>query len=160
MPKTSAGILLYRRSGETWQVLLVHPGGPFWKNKDNGVWSIPKGEYTANENALVAARREFEEELGQPCPNGEAVPLKPVKQNAGKTVVAWAVEGTIDTENVNSNTFRMEHPPKSGKWIEVPEVDRAEWFAFDNAFVKILPGQQPLLEQLQRMITERTNQSG
>jgi predicted NUDIX family NTP pyrophosphohydrolase len=148
MPKTSAGILLYRYTGETLEVLLVHPGGPFWKNKDTGVWSIPKGEYLSNEDALVAAKREFEEELGQPVPQGDAIPLNPVKQNAGKIVNAWAIAGNIDVTTVMSNSFKMEYPPKSKKWIEVPEVDKAEWFTIDEAMKKILPGQRPLLDQL------------
>jgi predicted NUDIX family NTP pyrophosphohydrolase len=152
MTRTSAGILLYRFANKTLEVLLVHPGGPFWKNKDAGVWSIPKGEFTDGEDALVAAKREFGEELGQPLPEGKTTPLHKVKQNAGKTVVAWAVEGTIDATHVNSNTFRMEFPPKSGKWIDVPEVDKAAWFTLDEALQKILPGQKPLLIELSESI--------
>jgi predicted NUDIX family NTP pyrophosphohydrolase len=152
MKRTSAGILLYRFTDSKLEVLLVHPGGPFWKNKDVGVWSIPKGEFTDGEDALVAAIREFREELGLPLPNGKTSPLRTVKQNAGKTVMAWAVEGTIDVSHINSNTFRMEFPPKSGKWIDVPEVDKAEWFTLDVASQKILPGQRPLLDELSEQL--------
>ena len=154
MSKTSAGILLYRYKEDAIEFMLVHPGGPFWKNKDDGSWSIPKGEFTDNENALDAAKREFAEELGQTLPHGKMIELSPVKQNSGKTVYAWAVEADLDVQNVNSNFFKMEFPPNSGKWIEVPEVDRAEWFSVDDVKQKIIRGQWPLVEELLKKLNQ------
>jgi predicted NUDIX family NTP pyrophosphohydrolase len=151
MPKQSAGILLYRIHDEQLQVLLVHPGGPYFKNKDVGVWSIPKGEFEADEDPLAAARREFEEETGQQI-DGVFLPLQSIKQKGGKLVHAWAVEGTIDVESIVSNTFRMEYPYKSGKWIEIPEVDQAGWFDVETAKVKINPAQAALVEELNRQL--------
>jgi predicted NUDIX family NTP pyrophosphohydrolase len=151
MPKTSAGILLYRIRNGALEFLLVHPGGPFWKNKDAGAWTIPKGEIADNEDALAAAKREFEEELGFK-PGGPFIELTPIKQKAGKMVHAWAFEGDCDPSQIKSNTFSTEWPPKSGKQAEFPEVDRAEFFNLEGAKTKINPAQIPLLEELQRRI--------
>jgi predicted NUDIX family NTP pyrophosphohydrolase len=148
--KTSAGILLFRRQPDgTLQFLLVHPGGPFFKNKDDGVWSIPKGEATAGEDLLAAAIREFEEETGS-RPAGDFIQLTPITQKGGKVVHAWAVEGNIDPTSIQSNTFELEWPPRSGKRITVPEVDRAEFFDLVLARTKINPAQAPLLDELQQ----------
>jgi predicted NUDIX family NTP pyrophosphohydrolase len=147
MPKISAGLLMYRRSDSGPQVLLVHPGGPFWKNKDDGAWSIPKGEAAEGEDLLAAAKREFEEELGF-APSGTFVALSPVKQKGGKIVHAWRVEGDCDPSQIRSNTFEMEWPPKSGKRASFPEVDRAAWFDLGEARRKILASQLALLDQL------------
>ena len=149
MPKRSAGLVLFRqREGDEIEVLLVHPGGPFWAKKDLGAWSIPKGEHADDEDPLAAARREFAEELGQAPPDGEPVPLGEVRQKGGKRVVAWALEGDLDPATVASNTFEMEWPPRSGRLQEFPEVDRAEWFSLEEARRRILEGQIPLLEVL------------
>ena len=147
VPKRSAGLLLYRRAPEL-EVLLVHPGGPFFAKKDDGVWSVPKGEYEPDEDPLAAAVREFEEELGSPPPAGERIDLGEIKQRAGKIVTAWAVEGDIDASAVVSNTFEMEWPPRSGRTAEFPEIDRAEWFDLTTARTKILAAQQPFLDRL------------
>jgi predicted NUDIX family NTP pyrophosphohydrolase len=147
MPRRSAGLLLYRRREGAVEVLLVHPGGPFWANKDDGVWSIPKGEYAAHEDPLAAARREFAEETGA-MPEGEAVALGAFRQSSAKIVDAWAVEGDFDPAALRSNTFTLEWPPRSGKTREVPEVDRAAWFAPEEAARKLLKGQRPILEAL------------
>jgi len=145
----SAGILLYRRDGDGLNVLLVHPGGPFWANRDEGVWSIPKGEYeAASEDPLLAARREFAEELGSPAPEGEPIELGEVTQRAGKRVHAWALEGDLDASAIVSNTCEVQWPPRSGRTIEIPEVDRAEWLSLDDARVKINPAQVALLDRL------------
>jgi len=151
MPKISAGLLLYRIRNGALEFLLVHPGGPFWKNKDNGAWTIPKGEIADNEEPLAAAIREFEEELGFK-PSGQFIELTPIKQKAGKLVHAWAVEGDCDPSQIKSNTFSIEWPPRSGKQEEFPEVDRAEFFKLEAAKTKINPGQIPLLEELQRLL--------
>ncbi len=150
MPRRSAGILLFREARGGIEVLLVHPGGPFWAKRDRGAWSIPKGEYDDGEDALAAARREFEEELGAPAPDGPPFELGEVKQRGGKVVVAWALEGDLDPATVRSNTFTIEWPPKSGAMKEFPEVDRAEWFGLDEARKRILPAQAPLLDRLER----------
>ena len=147
----SAGILLHRRRGDTLEVLLVHPGGPFWARRDAGAWSIPKGEYEPEEDALAAARREFAEELGIQAPDGEVASLGEVAQKAGKVVRAWAVAGDLDVATVTSNTFKLEWPPRSGKLREFPEVDRAQWFALDVARKKINPGQAALLDRLREL---------
>jgi predicted NUDIX family NTP pyrophosphohydrolase len=144
----SAGILLHRRRGERLEVLLVHPGGPFWARRDEGAWSIPKGEYSGEEDPLLAARREFEEELGSPPPNGPAEDLGEIRQRGGKLVRAWAVPGDLDADAIVSNTFELEWPPRSGKVIEVPEVDRAAWFALEEARTRINPAQRELLDRL------------
>ena len=147
MPQRSAGILLYRRRRGAIEVLLVHPGGPFWVNKDDGAWGIPKGAYEPGEDALSAARREFAEETGARL-EGDAVALGAFRQSAAKTVDAWAVEGDFDAATLKSNTFAMEWPPRSGRTAEFPEVDRAQWFDWQQAQLKILPGQWPILERL------------
>ncbi|RWY50911.1 NUDIX domain-containing protein [Mucilaginibacter gilvus] len=149
MPKQSAGILAYRNTGNVLQVFLVHPGGPFWKNKDLGAWSIPKGEYD-EEDSLAAAKREFEEETGQTI-SGDFSPLAPIKYKNGKVVHAWAVSAEIDHTNVKSNYFEMEWPPRSGKTASFEEVDRADWFDIATAKQKIVPAQVPLIEELAAM---------
>ena len=152
--RRSAGLLLYREGDGGLEVLLVHPGGPYWKNKDDGAWSIPKGEYDDFEDPLAAARREFEEETGV-VPNGEFLPLQPVRQPGGKIVHAWAVRGDFDPATLRSNTFTMEWPPRSGRQQEFPEVDRAAWWPVEQARRKILTGQAPLLAQLERVRDQR-----
>lgn len=144
----SAGILLHRQSEGELEVLLVHPGGPFWARRDEGAWSIPKGEYVEGEEPLSAARREFEEELGTAPPAGPAEDLGEVRQKAGKVVRAFAVAGDLDVGQITSNTFQLEWPPRSGRVIEVPEVDRAQWFRLSEAGKKINPAQVELLERL------------
>lgn len=148
MPKLSAGLLLYRITGGVVEVLIVHPGGPFWARKDDGAWSVPKGEYADGEDPWVAARREFGEELGAPPPNGPRVDLVPVRQAGGKVVTAFAVRGDFDAAVVHSNTFTMEWPRGSGKISEFPEIDRAAWHPVAAARQKLLSGQRPLLDQL------------
>jgi predicted NUDIX family NTP pyrophosphohydrolase len=149
----SAGILLYRRAGGALNVLLVHPGGPFWARCDEGVWSIPKGEYErAAEDPLVAARREFAEELGSAAPEGEPIELGEVTQRAGKRVYAWALEGDLDASAIVSNTCFVEWPPRSGRQLEIPEVDRAEWLSLAHARVKINPAQVALLDRLEAVL--------
>jgi predicted NUDIX family NTP pyrophosphohydrolase len=145
--KTSAGILLYRFNKKLLEVFLVHPGGPFWKNKDEGAWSIPKGEYGEGEDPLQAATREFKEETGIAI-SGDFLELTTVKLKSGKYVKAWALEMDIDPAAIKSNTFMLEFPPKSGRKIEVPEVDKAEWFNIKEAKIKINIGQVPLLDDL------------
>jgi predicted NUDIX family NTP pyrophosphohydrolase len=157
MAKRSAGILMYRRRDGELQVLLGHPGGPFWAKKDAGAWSIPKGEIDAGEDPLAAAKREFAEETGL-RPDGELVALTPIRQKGGKVVLAWAIEGDCDARAIESNVFSMEWPPKSGKMAEFPEIDRAEWFSLDEARRRINPGQLPFIEELQevsRMDTQK-----
>jgi predicted NUDIX family NTP pyrophosphohydrolase len=148
MAKTSAGILVYRQVGERVEVLLVHPGGPFYRNRDAGCWSIPKGEYREGEDPEAAARREFAEETGIDLDN-DLEPLTPIKQRSGKIVTAYAVEANPDISNIRSNTFALEWPPKSGKMQEFPEVDRAEWFETGAAKTKILLAQAGLLSELE-----------
>jgi predicted NUDIX family NTP pyrophosphohydrolase len=149
MPKISAGLLLYRIQKGILEFLLVHPGGPFWKNKDAGAWTIPKGEVGDGEELLAAAIREFEEELGLK-PNGPFTELTPVKQKGGKVVHAWSFEGDCEPGQIKSNTFQMEWPPRSGRQVEFPEVDRAEFFTLEDAKKKINPAQVALLEEVQR----------
>jgi predicted NUDIX family NTP pyrophosphohydrolase len=152
MPKKSAGILLYRPNAHSGaEVLLVHPGGPFWRNKDEGAWTIPKGEFH-DEDPLAAAKREFKEETGSAPPDGQYIPLTPIKQKNGKIVHAWAVEGDFDPARLSSNEFETEWPPKSGRMQPFPEVDRAEWFAPDVAKRKILSGQGALIDELVRKL--------
>jgi predicted NUDIX family NTP pyrophosphohydrolase len=149
VPKLSAGLLLYRRTSDDVEVLLVHPGGPFWAKKDDGAWSIPKGEYEPDEDPLEVAIREFEEELGiAPPPVDAAVPLGELRQPSGKRVSAWALEGNVEVDEVHSNTFPMEWPPRSGRMREVPEVDRAGWFDLETARRKLLRGQVAFLDRL------------
>jgi predicted NUDIX family NTP pyrophosphohydrolase len=152
MAKTSAGLILYRKQGNVLEFLLVHPGGPFWKNKDNGAWSIPKGEVAEDEDPLAAAKREFLEELGLPA-EGAFMELQPIKQKGGKIVRAWAFEGDCDPAEIKSNTFSMEWPPRSGQMCEFPEVDRAAFFNLEAAGIRINPAQLPLLEELNRRIS-------
>jgi len=144
MARQSAGILMHRRRGGVAEVLLVHPGGPLWSRRDEGAWSIPKGEPAPEESAEAAARREFQEETGCPV-EGNLAPLAPCRQPGGKLVLAFAVEGDCDAARVKSNSFAMEWPPRSGRMQEFPEVDRAGWFGLDEARRKIMPGQAPLL---------------
>jgi predicted NUDIX family NTP pyrophosphohydrolase len=148
MARASAGILVHRRRDRRLEVLLVHPGGPLWSARDLGAWSIPKGEHAPEEDPLAAARREFEEELGSRSPAGEPVDLGQIVQRSGKVVRAWALEGDLDAERIVSNTFTMEWPPRSGRRQEFPEVDRAQWFALDEARRRIVPAQIDLLERL------------
>ncbi len=147
MAKQSAGLLLYRRRNQSLEVLLVHPGGPFWAKKDLGAWSIPKGEYANGEDPLSAARREFEEETGFPAP-ADVIALGELKQAGGKMVKAWAAEGDCDPEKLVSNTCEIEWPPRSGRKMEIPEVDRAAWFGMDEARERILKSQLPFLDRL------------
>jgi predicted NUDIX family NTP pyrophosphohydrolase len=147
MPRKSAGLLLFRRRDTGIEVLLVHPGGPLWAKKDEGAWSIPKGELGAGEDPLAAAQREFAEELGTPV-HGEFIALEPIRQASGKVVVAWAVEADFDPATLVSNPFSLEWPPQSGRYQDFPEVDRAEWFSIEDAERKINPRQLPLLERL------------
>ena len=151
MAKTSAGILLYRRKDGKLQFFLIHPGGPFFATRDEGAWSIPKGEIDEGEDPLAAARREFNEETGF-SPDGEFLPLAPVTQKGGKTVQAWAIEGNCDAGAIRSNTFRLEWPPRSGTMQEFPEVDRAGWFLLDEAKRKINPAQAALLDELRTRV--------
>jgi predicted NUDIX family NTP pyrophosphohydrolase len=141
---------MYRRRGTKLEVRLVHPGGPFWQNKDKGAWSIPKGELAEGDDLLDAAKREFAEETGF-TPTGQFMPLKPVKQKSGKVVHAWAVEGDLDTSSIKSNSFTMEWPPKSAELAEFPEVDRAEFFDLEKAKTRINPAQAACVTELERL---------
>jgi predicted NUDIX family NTP pyrophosphohydrolase len=150
MSRLSAGILMYqRRKGEVF-VLLVHPGGPFWRNRDLGAWSIPKGEHSSCEAPEAAARREFGEELG-PAPSGALRSLGQIRQRGGKYVEAFALEGDFNVDDVHSNTFSIEWPPRSGHIGSFPEIDRAAWFALPLARQKILESQRPLLDRLEKL---------
>jgi predicted NUDIX family NTP pyrophosphohydrolase len=151
----SAGILLYRVRDGRIEVFLGHMGGPFWANKDERGWSIPKGEYEPDEEPFAAARREFEEEIGSAPPEGPALGLGEVRQSSGKRVVAWAVEGDLDPSTVSSNTFVIEWPPRSGRQAEFPEIDRADWFDLATARRKLVKGQVPLLDSLERELAAR-----
>lgn len=151
VPKRSAGILLYRWSGGRVEVLLVHPGGPFWAKKDEGAWSVPKGEYEPGEDPLAAALREFREETGFDL-EGPYAPLRPVTQRSGKVLSVWAAQGDADPAALRSNTFSLEWPPKSGRHQLFPEADRAAWFDLKTARLKVLSGQRPLLNQLQQVL--------
>src|SRR5262245_18540137 len=150
--KLSAGILFYRKRGGEIEVFLVHPGGPFWAKKDDGAWSIPKGEYSEGEDPLAVAKREFHEETGSQV-SGDYLPLTPLKQPSGKVISAWAVGGDLDPASLRSNTFSMEWPPKSGKLQEFPEVDRVMWCDLTTARQKLLPGQHAFLDQLQQLLS-------
>lgn len=147
MAKKSAGILLYRYNNLSLEVFLVHPGGPFWKNKDLGAWSIPKGEFTDEENGLDAAIREFKEETGSKL-SGNFIQLSPVKQKSGKMIYAWAIKGNIDASAIQCNTFEMEWPPKSGKMQSFAEVDKGDWVSIDEAKQKINSSQAALVDEL------------
>jgi predicted NUDIX family NTP pyrophosphohydrolase len=153
MPRTSAGLLVYRHSDRGLEVLLVHPGGPFWANKDLGAWTIPKGEVNPGEDLLATAQREFKEETGYDA-RGPFAPLAPVKQKSGKIVHAWACTGDFDAAGCKSNSFRMEWPAKSGKWAEFPEVDCAEYFPLDVAATKINPAQVAFLQELAELLAD------
>jgi predicted NUDIX family NTP pyrophosphohydrolase len=153
MPRESAGLLIYRIRDAGPQVLLVHPGGPFFRNKDDGAWSISKGEPEAGEDFLHTARREVEEEIGV-APDGEFIELTPVKQKGGKIVHAWAVESDCEPQPVRSNTFTIEWPPRSGHQQEFPEVDRAEFFDLETARRKINAAQVPLIDELEAILRE------
>ena len=154
MPKTAAGILLYRTGLNGLEVLLAHPGGPLWARKDYGAWTIPKGQFTDGELPLDAAKREFEEEMGSK-PIGDFESLGTLKQPSGKIIHAWAARSDFDVTTVKSNLFSMEWPPRSGAMSEFPEVDRAGWFSVDEARHKILKGQQPFIDRLLALVSER-----
>jgi predicted NUDIX family NTP pyrophosphohydrolase len=144
----SAGILLYREGVDGLEVLLVHPGGPFWAKKDLGAWSIPKGECDDAEDPLACALREFEEETGAPLEASDPIELGTIVQRGGKKVTAWALAGDLDVDSVRSNTFTMQWPPRSGREAEFPEIDRAEWFGLDEARAKLVPAQAELVDRL------------
>ncbi|HEY0465725.1 MAG TPA: NUDIX domain-containing protein [Polyangiaceae bacterium] len=152
--KRSAGILLYRQHGAQVEVLLVHPGGPFWSKKDDGAWFIPKGELEENEEPLAAALREFREELGSEPPRGEPRALGTVKNKSGKLIFAWALEGDFELAAFKSNTFQLEWPPRSGKMREFPEIDRAAFFTLSDAEPKLHEAELPLLERLRALLVE------
>lgn len=156
MAKKSAGLLIYRQKGNMVEVLLVHPGGPFWAKKDNGAWSIPKGELNNDEDPLAAARREMEEETGIQV-SGNFIELSPVKQKSGKWVFAWALEQQLNIDNIKSNTFEMEWPPRSGRKKSFPEIDKAGWFSMADARKKIIEGQVLLITQLEEILKNRNN---
>lgn len=153
MAKKSAGILLFRRTNGAPEVLLVHPGGPFWKNKDIGAWSVPKGEFDDDEKPLAAAIREVKEELGINVA-GDFIELLPQKQKSGKVIYSWALEQDADANAIVSNTFGLEWPPRSGKMIEIPEVDRAAWLSLKEARIRIIPGQVPIIDNLEKILSE------
>ncbi len=150
--KHSAGLLVYRRTGTSGsaelEVLLAHMGGPFWAGRDEGAWSLPKGELMPGEDALEAARREFAEEIGQPVPAGAPVPLGSVRQSGGKLVTGFALEGDVDVTTVASNLVEIEWPRRSGRFITFPEIDKAGWFRVDQARERVVKGQAPLLDRL------------
>jgi len=154
MPSRSAGILAFRKTNGRIEVLLVHPGGPFWRNKDLGAWSIPKGEYGADEIPEDVARREFHEELGIELTQA-VIPLGDIKQRGGKTVTAFAAEAHLDVSNIASNHFEIEWPPRSGQRREFPEVDRAEWFDIAAGRARINEAQAELLDRLATMIAQQ-----
>ncbi len=148
MPRRSAGILLYRTTGGQLEVLLVHPGGPFFARRDVGSWGVPKGEFEPGEEPLACAIREFEEELGHAPPDGPMIALGEIRQKNGKRVTAWALAGDLDADAVHSNTFTLEWPPRSGRMQEFPEIDRAAWLTVEAAGEKISDAQRPLLDRL------------
>ena len=153
--KTSAGLLLYRIRAGQLEVLIAHMGGPFWANKDDGAWSIVKGEYDERENAYAAARREFEEETGAPAPDGDALALGEVRQRSGKRITAWAIDSDFDASRIDSNTFSIEWPRGSGEQREFPEIDRVEWVDCATARRKLVRGQHELVEMLRRRLGDR-----
>jgi predicted NUDIX family NTP pyrophosphohydrolase len=152
--KRSAGILMYRQREGALEVFLVHPGGPFWARKDAGAWTVPKGEYTDEEQPLNAAIREFQEETGFAA-EGPFAELGTITQASGKVVTAWGCAGDVDPEKIISNSCEVEWPPRTGKLITIPEVDRGAWFAMDEAKAKIFPAQQPFLERLKKLLHGR-----
>ena len=154
MPRQSAGLLLFRNTSGALEVLLVHPGGPFWSRKDDGAWTIPKGEFSPAEPPLQAALREFEEETGAAV-TGPFLELQPRRQAGGKTIYAWAVRGDFDPTGLKSNTFTVEWPPRSGRVQTFPEIDRAAWFSLEQARLKILKGQAPFLDELESVLGAR-----
>jgi predicted NUDIX family NTP pyrophosphohydrolase len=155
VPRHSAGLLLYRFNDEAHiEVLVVHPGGPFWAKKDDGAWSLPKGEYDLGEEPLIVAGREFEEELGQPPPSGPRRDLGELDQSSAKRVRAWAIESDLDAEHIMSNTFEIEWPPKSGAIVSFPEIDRAAWFSIPEARIKLLSGQVGFLDRLVEALSQ------
>jgi predicted NUDIX family NTP pyrophosphohydrolase len=156
MPRRSAGILLYRSTDGLLEVLLVHPGGPFYARKDLGTWGIPKGEYEPDEEPRACAIREFEEEIGQPPPPGPMIELGEIRQKNGKIVTAWALHGDLDADAIHSNTFTAEWPPRSGRMQDFPEIDRAAWLTLDAAAAKIIETQQPLLDRLADTVSDRS----
>ena len=153
MSNQSAGLLLFRRT-KGLEIMLVHPGGPFWKNKDECAWSIPKGEFSDEEDPLDAAKREFQEETGFEI-DGKFIPLQPIKQKSGKWIRAWAIDKDLDVSTIESNLFEMEWPPRSGKTQKFPEVDKAVWFDLAEAKQKINPAQASLIDQLITLMTNR-----
>jgi predicted NUDIX family NTP pyrophosphohydrolase len=153
----SAGILLFRRAGATVEVLIVHPGGPLWARRDDGAWSLPKGECNLGEEPLTAARREFAEEIGSPAPAGEPLSLGEVRLKSGKRVIAWALEGDLDVAAIRSNTFTMQWPPRSGRTQAFAEVDRGEWFTPARARVKLNPAQAEFVDRLLDMLELSTD---
>jgi len=152
----SAGVLLWRRTGPTVEVLAVHPGGPLWARRDDGAWSIPKGEIGPDEDPLAAARREFAEEVGSPAPDGEPMPLGEVRLKSGKRVLAWALEGDLDADAIVSNSFEMQWPPRSGRMQAFPEVDRGAWLDPTRARVKLNPAQAAFVDRLLDMLDGST----
>jgi predicted NUDIX family NTP pyrophosphohydrolase len=158
-PNISAGLLLYRRPAGRLEVFLAHPGGPFWQDKDAGAWTIPKGTLNAGEEELAAARREFEEETGV-RPAGPYLPLGSVRQKSGKLVHAWAWEGDADPAAVTSNTMQLEWPPRTGRWITIPEIDRCAWFDPDTARGKLNPAQVAFVDRLQAALAGGEAASG
>jgi predicted NUDIX family NTP pyrophosphohydrolase len=151
MPKRSAGLLMYRIRDSRMEVLLVHPGGPFWVNKDKGAWTIPKGQFFEDEEPLAAAKREFQEETGF-TPQGEFLPLGTIRQLSGKLVEAWAFEGDCNPDELRSITCEVEWPPRSKRMLEVPEVDRGQWFSISEAHRAILASQRPFLDSLSKAL--------
>jgi predicted NUDIX family NTP pyrophosphohydrolase len=153
----SAGVLLFRRGRGGLELLAVHPGGPVWARRDDGAWSLPKGEVSPGEDPLAAARREFAEEVGSPAPAGEALALGEVRLKSGKRVLAWAMEGDLDADAIRSNTFEMQWPPRSGQTREFPEVDRAAWLSPELARVKLNPAQAAFVDRLLDMLDGSTD---
>lgn len=148
-------MLLYRRaSGGGIEILLAHPGGPIWAKRDAGAWTVPKGEFHEGEEPWAVARREFEEETGHPAPDGDPIELGEIRQKGGKLVEAWALEGDLDPATAQSNTFPLEWPPRSGNWITIPEIDRVEWFAPDEARRRLKDTQVPFIDRLIEALTK------
>jgi predicted NUDIX family NTP pyrophosphohydrolase len=159
MPRLSSGLLLYRPGAGGLEVLIAHMGGPFWARKDAGAWSIPKGEHEEGEEPLAVARREFEEELGQPPPAGEAALLGEFRQSGGKRVTVYAQEGDCDVTEIRSNEFTVEWPPRSGRMASFPEVDRAEWTPIDAARERLVKGQVPALDALLTRLSDAAGET-